>query len=193
MKLITGIRAAAACLLLLACLTMLVACDNGGNNSTPTAEPTATPAPTAAPTPAPVVTPAPLPTGTPEPAYETEGTFRSDTGAWLNLVVRWKLQKDGEKTVIHLNAYAESYSLMCSGADDVEFIIGGTSVKDSSGVINIADNSLNETLIGTADIEVERGKTADVFVTWKYNGTYGSPNGVKSLDTIEANAEIYIP
>lgn len=41
MKLITGIRAAAACLLLLACLTMLVACDNGGNNSTPTAEPTA--------------------------------------------------------------------------------------------------------------------------------------------------------
>lgn len=44
MKLITGIRAAAACLLLLACLTMLVACDNGGNNSTPTAEPTAIPA-----------------------------------------------------------------------------------------------------------------------------------------------------
>ena len=44
MKLITGIRAAAACLLLLACLTMLVACDNGGNNSTPTAEPTTIPA-----------------------------------------------------------------------------------------------------------------------------------------------------
>ena len=44
MKLITGIRAATACLLLLACLTMLVACDNGGNNSTPTAEPTAIPA-----------------------------------------------------------------------------------------------------------------------------------------------------
>ena len=44
MKLITGIRAAAACLLLLACLTMLVACDNGGNNSTLTAEPTAIPA-----------------------------------------------------------------------------------------------------------------------------------------------------
>ena len=159
----------------------------------PTATPEPTQVPTAIPTAAPVITPAPITPATPEPVYETEGIFRSDTGAWLNMVVKWKLVRDGEKTTVHMDAYAESYSLICTGVNDVEFIIGSKSVKASSGVINVDYNMLTETKIGSADIEVEPGQKVDVFVTWTYKGTYGSSSGVKAIDTIQADTEIYIP
>ena len=159
----------------------------------PTPEPTAVPLPTSVPATAAVITPPPLPTPTPEPAYETSGSFRSDTGAWLNIVVKWRIEEDGEEKNIVLDAYAESYSLIANGGTNLDFIVSSEVVHESSKAINVeSDHALVETQLGSATLPVESGKTAHVFVTWVFNGTYGSKNGKVELGSITADADIYI-
>lgn len=160
----------------------------------PTAEPTATPAPTGTPVSTPVITPPPVATPTPEPAYSSEGSFRSDTGAWLNIIVKWSIDEDEEGKTITLDAYAESYSLVANGGTDLEFIVNSEVAHEASKAVNVdSDHGFVETKLGSATLPVESGKTAHVFVTWVFNGTYGSKNGRVEIGSITADADIYIP
>ena len=73
----------------------------------PTAVPTATPVPTVAPTETPVPTMAP----TAVPNYAKSGEIRSDSGTYLNLLVKWNLT-DGETPTLKLDVYVTSYALV---------------------------------------------------------------------------------
>ena len=170
---------------------------------TATPEPTATPSPeptaepTAEPTPAPtaeaVTTAAPESTAASAPATQTasSGSFRSDTENWLNLVVRWSLIPDGEKTKLRLEAYAESYSLETyKRVDDVAFTVNGTTKYDSSGPLNVdSPHALVENKLGSAVFDVESGKDVTVNVSWHFNGTYGK----KDIEFIKAEQTISVP
>lgn len=165
---------------------------------TPTATPTAvplTPSPeptaTALPTNTPAPTAIPISTPTPSPAYEMSGTIRSDTGTWLNLVVHWKIVTIDGHRKLELTACAESYSLITyKRLNDVEFIVDGAVVYDSSGPISLDSmNALVETELGSAVMDVTSGRDASVRVKWHFNGEYGN----RQIDTISAEAAIPIP
>ena len=67
----------------------------------PTPEPTATPAPTSAPTAVPTATATASPSPTPYVDYASSGSFRSESGTWLNVVVYWETENvDGAVKLI---------------------------------------------------------------------------------------------
>jgi|GEM_PF-1020112 len=158
----------------------------------PVPEATATPEQTAAPTEAPTETPVVVtPTPEPTPQRETTGSFRSDTGGWLNLIVKWSVIPNGEGTKLRLEAYAESYSIETyKRVDDVEFNVGGTVKYDSSGPLNVdSPSTLVENKLGSAVFDVTGGSSVNVKVTWHFRGTYGN----KDVDTVEAQQIVSIP
>ncbi len=175
--------------------------------STPTPEPTATPEPTEEPTPAPTAAPEPTaepeptaspapssePTASPTPAprAETSGSFRSNTGAWIDLVVNWRIVTSGNETTLKLYASVESYSLYTAKRqNDVMFSVDGKTAFDSSGPIEIDSNTEKvETELGFAAFPVTPGTQADVQVTWYFKGEYGN----KEIESITAEAVIPIP
>ena len=169
----------------------------------PTAAPTATPVPTATPSPTPMPTMPPTPSPTPSPSptavptptpvitRESSGSFRSDTGGWLNIIVKYNVERNGNEAKLKLDAYVESYSLeTAKRMDDVVFTVGGVTVKESSGPINISDNSQKtETLLGSAEFDVTPGSDVRADVWWYFLGTYGG----ESLDIVKATEVIPIP
>ena len=162
--------------------------------ATPSPEPT--PAPTeaslptsagASPTAEPVITPSP----TPGLKTETSGSFRSDTGGWLNLIVRWNILPDGERTKLRLEAYAESYTIETfKRVDDVAFSVNGTVKYDSSGPLNVDSPAiLVENKLGSAVFDVEKGSDASVKVVWNFKGSYGK----REVEDVIAEQVIRIP
>lgn len=155
-----------------------------------TPEPTATaaPSPTATATPAPTAEPTATPTPTPARMVDTSGTFRTDTGNWLNLVVKWELTGSGDDLSLQLDAYAESYSLTTNKrVDDVMFTVNGSSTYVSSGPIEVdSPAALVETLLGSATMDAGSGQEARVSVTWNFSGSYGG----EDVGSLTASATI---
>ena len=149
----------------------------------PTAKPTATPVPTSAPTPTPVPTAAP----TAVPSYSGSGSFYSDTGANLNICVRWYLSGESTPT-LKLDVYAVSYALTTGDrVGDVQFNVNGAVSYASSSAIHLENVGLTETYLGSTTVNVSTG-SIPVSVTWYFNGTYSG----KSLDAITASSTLYI-
>ena len=171
--------------------------------ATPTPVPTATPTPTPAPTatPAPTTTPEPTatPTSTPEPTAtpvptarpSTSGQFVSDSGAKINIVVKWTGYDDADgNTKLQLDVYIQSYSLYTSDRrDDVVMNIDGEIHYGSSKAIQLDTNTLTETLIASTVADVAPGRDIPVEVTWYFNGSYSN----QSISTITASSTIQLP
>lgn len=166
---------------------------------TATPEPTATPVPTAAPTAVPTATPVPTaaPTETPvptmqptaAPGYEQTGSFRSNTGANINLVVKWSVTGSGNALTLKLDAYVESYALVTGDrSSDVVFNVGGNVSYASSKAIRLENVGLTESYLGSTSVEISSGTDVPVNVTWYFNGTYSN----QSISTIVAEDTIHI-
>lgn len=162
----------------------------------PTAQPTATPTPRPAPTSVPTNSPTPVPTATPLPTptpyvdHASSGSFRSDTGNLINIVVNWETRTADDGVELLLNAYVESYSLFSTGVDDVVFNVDGARYICSSGAINVTDNhNFTQTPLGSATVEVASGKDVVLLVNWYYRGDYGN----EYFDSISATQTIHIP
>lgn len=151
----------------------------------PTAAPTSTPVPTAAPTETPVPTMEP----TAVPVYNQTGSFRSNTGANINLVVKWSLSGSGSAPTLKLDAYVESYALVTGDrSGDVVFNVGGGVSYASSKAIHLENVGLTESYLGSTSVEVSSGTDVPVNVTWYFNGTYSN----QSITTIVAEDTIHI-
>ncbi|MBR6208999.1 MAG: hypothetical protein IKQ69_08360 [Oscillospiraceae bacterium] len=167
--------------------------------ATPTATPTATPLPTMPPTPSPTPSPlpTPVPTATPVPTptpyieMESSGSFRTDTGTYLNLVVDYSVKREGEKATLTLYAYTESYSLFTEARhDDLRFVIDGVTTYATAGAITVeADEGLTKTLIGKVEADVAPESSVRVDVTWEFLGVIGG----KSIDRLTASTTLDIP
>lgn len=163
---------------------------------TATPEPTGTPVPTAVPTAAP--TAAPVPTETPVPTVQPtavpvqdqSGEFRSDTGTYINIVVKWTVTGSGGTKTLKLDTYVESYALVTGDrTSDVVFNVGGNVSYASSKAIRLDNVPLTQTFLGSTSVDVTSGTDVPVNVTWHFNGTYSNQNiaTIVAEDTLHIN------
>ena len=148
----------------------------------PTAVPTATPVPTVAPTETPVPTMAP----TAVPNFAKSGEIRSDSGTYLNLLVKWNLT-DGETPTLKLDVYVTSYALVTGeSSSSVVVNVGGNISYVPTKSLNLTNTSLEETYLGSSSVEVTPGTDVPVNVTWNFNGTYSGKDvaAITAADTI---------
>ena len=163
---------------------------------TATPEPTGTPVPTAVPTAAPTATPVPTETPVPTvqptaaPVQEQSGEFRSDTGTYINIVVKWTVTGSGGTKTLKLDTYVESYALVTGDrTSDVVFNVGGNVSYASSKAIRLDNVPLTQTFLGSTSVDVTSGTDVPVNVTWHFNGTYSNQNiaTIVAEDTIHIN------
>lgn len=163
---------------------------------TATPEPTGTPVPTAVPTAAPTATPVPTETPVPTvqptaaPVQEQSGEFRSDTGTYINIVVKWTVTGSGGTKTLKLDTYVESYALVTGDrTSDVVFNVGGNVSYASSKAIRLDNVPLTQTFLGSTSVDVTSGTDVPVNVTWHFNGTYSNQNiaTIVAEDTLHIN------
>lgn len=163
---------------------------------TATPEPTGTPAPTAVPTAVPTATPVPTETPVPTvqptaaPVQEQSGEFRSDTGTYINIVVKWTVTGSGDTKTLKLDTYVESYALVTGDrTSDVVFTVGGNVSYASSKAIRLDNVPLTQTFLGSTSVDVTSGTDVPVNVTWHFNGTYSNQNiaTIVAEDTLHIN------
>ncbi len=163
---------------------------------TATPEPTGTPVPTAiptaVPTAAPVPTETPVPTVQPTaaPVQDQSGEFRSDTGTYINIVVKWTVTGSGGTKTLKLDTYVESYALVTGDrTSDVVFNVGGNVSYASSKAIRLDNVPLTQTFLGSTSVDVTSGTDVPVNVTWHFNGTYSNQNiaTIVAEDTLHIN------
>lgn len=156
---------------------------------TPEPVPTAPPATAAPVTPEPTATPIPAPTAapaTPTP-MPSDGSFSSDTGTNLNLLVSWRAEDLGNgNSRVYVEGKVRSYSLNVVGTS-VSISFGGRSTTASGTPIVLADDApLTETTLFSTSLDVPSGTVGTMSVDWAYKGTY---SGV-SLPTITATGQV---
>ena len=163
---------------------------------TATPEPTGTPVPTAAPTAVPTATPVPTETPVPTvqptaaPVQDQSGEFRSDTGTYINIVVKWTVTGSGGTKTLKLDTYVESYALVTGDrTSDVVFNVGGNVSYASSKAIRLDNVPLTQTFLGSTSVDVTSGTDVPVNVTWHFNGTYSNQNiaTIVAEDTLHIN------
>ena len=163
---------------------------------TATPEPTGTPVPTAVPTAAPTATPVPTETPVPTvqptaaPVQDQSGEFRSDTGTYINIIVKWTVTGSGGTKTLKLDTYVESYALVTGDrTSDVVFTVGGNVSYASSKAIRLDNVPLTQTFLGSTSVDVTSGTDVPVNVTWHFNGTYSNQNiaTIVAEDTLHIN------
>lgn len=163
---------------------------------TATPEPTGTPVPTAVPTavstatPVPTETPVPTVQPTAAPVQNQSGEFRSDTGTYINIVVKWTVTGSGGTKTLKLDTYVESYALVTGDrTSDVVFTVGGNVSYASSKAIRLDNVPLTQTFLGSTSVDVTSGTDVPVNVTWHFNGTYSNQNiaTIVAEDTLHIN------
>ena len=163
---------------------------------TATPEPTGTPVPTAIPTAVPTATPVPTETPVPTvqptaaPVQDQSGEFRSDTGTYINIVVKWTVTGSGSTKTLKLDTYVESYALVTGDrTSDVVFTVGGNVSYASSKAIRLDNVPLTQTFLGSTSVDVTSGTDVPVNVTWHFNGTYSNQNiaTIVAEDTLHIN------
>ena len=171
---------------------------NPGTTATATPEPTATTPPTATPEPTGTPVPTAVPTETPVPTVQPtavpvqdqSGEFRSDTGTYINIVVKWTVTGSGGTKTLKLDTYVESYALVTGDrTSDVVFTVGGNVSYASSKAIRLDNVPLTQTFLGSTSVDVTSGTDVPVNVTWHFNGTYSNQNiaTIVAEDTLHIN------
>ena len=162
-----------------------------------TVAPSPSPSPTWEPTPVPTAIPSATATAAPTPTphidHSASGSFRSDTGAWIDVVAKWETVEEEGKVRLKIDAYIESYSLYYTSynPENLVFTVEGSSYRASHDPIAVGDNGgKTETLLGTQIVDIPTGCDLNVDVTWFCTGlTYGN----KKMDSITAKDMIHIP
>lgn len=171
--------------------------------SEPTAAPTteATTAPTTEPTTAPTTEPTTAPTTEPETEPATEptaatvapgsvvgsGSFTSDTGTALKLIVDWEATaKEDGAVEIKLTGTVESYSLQVLPQPVTVKYAGYTATAMGKTIQIEKDGTVTTSDLFTATLEVPAGTSGTMEVVWNYSGVY---SGVE-LPTITASGEV---
>jgi len=153
----------------------------------PTAEETETPQPTEKPaeterpfeTREPIVTEAPIP-------MDKSGSFRSDTGTYLNLLVDWGAYGDGDTVTLTVGYSVQSYSFYTSALyQSLELRVNGEAYYANSPQVSYDGADQKITPLTTFTVSVPRGVTS-VEAVWHYKGSY---SGVELAD-ISAAATI---
>ena len=136
----------------------------------------------------PLTTEEPEPTPEPILAVNTSGSFTSDTGTYLNLLVEWSAAGEGETVPLHVRFSAQSYSLYTVAAyGNLQLTVNGKNYYGDCPAINVSDKELTVTPLTEFTVEVPRGNLT-ISAVWHYKGSYSG----KDLPTISASGEAFI-
>lgn len=141
---------------------------------TPEPTPTATPQPTPQPTPKPTPTPAPTPTPTPTPASDLgTGSFSSNTGVGLDLVVDWSAGAGAEgASNVTFSVSLNSYSLYTDALPGaLTLTVGSETYNFDTPSVSYDGHTQINTPFATKTVSVPAG-TVSVSAQWYYRGTY---------------------
>lgn len=149
---------------------------------TPEAVPTQTPLAPATPPPS-VNTPEPTATPTPTETPDNrtvlgQGSFSSDTGTALNLVVSWTARNNGDTAELQIDMSLSSYSLFTDALPgSISLTVNGESYTLDSPAIAYDGGDLISTPLAskTVSIPLDSEGKADpgITVLWNYRGSYG--------------------
>ncbi len=159
--------------------------------STGTPAPPETPSPTPSPTaePSSEPTPEPTPAPTPEPVLDADGSFGSDTGSGLEIVVDWTVEgaAQGDSTLT-IKLSAESYSLFCREIwHGASLTIAGNTYTFDTDAIEYEGPGFGSNELGTLSVTLPAGTLpGTATVVWRFQGSYGG----ETLDEISAVGEI---
>ena len=130
-----------------------------------------------------------IPTGT----SLGNGTFRSDSGASINIHADWSALVRNPNTVdITVTAYVDSYSLFTTASPEaLNISVDGQYISLASPAIEIPTTTTPVTTLinnHTFTVSLTGGETRSIpiEVVWNYRGTYGSVY----LDTIECGGSV---
>jgi hypothetical protein len=101
------------------------------------------------------------------------GSFSSNTGTQLNLMVTWSVLADayGQKT-LYVDVCSTSYSLYCTGsACGVELVVNGMSYVSSTPAIEYGGNSPVTNQLASFSIPNVSGPVS-ITAIWHFNGSY---------------------
>lgn len=153
-----------------------------GPEETPEPTPTATPQPTPRPTPTPTPTPSPTPTPTPAPANDLgTGSFSSNTGVGLDLVVDWSAGAGGEGAAsVTFSVSLKSYSLYTSSLPGaLTLTVGSETYTFDTPSVSYDGHTQITTPFATKTVNIPAGSVS-VSAQWYYRGTY-SGNYIESI------------
>ena len=114
----------------------------------------------------------------------SSGSFASQTGTSLNLLVSWNVMVDGlgQKT-LNVTVATTSYSLYTGAlANGVELTVNGMTYLATPNAINYGGNSLATNVLAGFSIPNAAGP-ASITAVWHFNGSY---SGV-AMNTITAS------
>lgn len=156
--------------------------------ATPTPTPEATPTPTPEPTPTPSPTPSPEPSAEPTPEPARSGSFRSDTGTGLEIVVDWSLSGSGAETRLSLTLSAESYSLQTREIwKGAALTLGGEAFEFDTEAVDFAGPGQGTSVLGTLEAVIDGSiLPAQAELSWHFQGSYGG----EELEEITASGVI---
>ena len=156
--------------------------------ATPTPTPEATPTPTPEPTPTPSPTPSPEPSAEPTPEPARSGSFRSDTGTGLEIVVDWSLSGSGAETRLSLTLSAESYSLQTREIwKGAALTLGGEAFEFDTEAVDFAGPGQGTSVLGTLEAVIDGSiLPAQAELSWHFQGSYGG----EELEYITASGTI---
>ena len=155
--------------------------DDGADK--PSEAPTETAEPTPSPTPSPTPTPEPTPN-----LSATSGSFESDTGTGLNIVVDWTLTPGASGATLAFTVSTESYSLYNNGAwHALSVQVGGSTYEFDTEAISCDGPGLETNELSTGTIQLSSSDIpAAVTVNWHFQGSYGGTE----LETISASGTV---
>ena len=118
-----------------------------------------------------------------------EGSFGSNTGTHLNILVNWFVVSDpaGRKT-LEADVYSHSYSLSSIAMETgVELTVNGVIHRSASNAVSYNEREMASNLLASFSIPDLSG-AVNLSAVWHFNGTYsGTP-----LTDIRAEAAITI-
>ena len=159
-----------------------------------TPEPTSTPTPESTPTPTPAPAPTPTPVPTPSGASLGSGSFSSETGTGLELIVSWEARDAGNGTAeLSMTISARSYSLHTSALPgSITLTVDGVSYNLGSAAVDYDGADLTTSRLAGKTVSVTLGPDGranpGITADWNYRGSYGGTE----LDTITAYGSAYI-
>ena len=118
-----------------------------------------------------------------------QGSFVSNTGTYLNILVNWASVVDaaGRKT-LEVTVYSQSYSLSSIAMETgVELTVNGAIYHGASNAVSYSGRAMANHLLASFSIRDLPG-VVNLSAVWHFNGTYSG----KALGDIRAEATITI-
>lgn len=104
---------------------------------------------------------------------ETSGTFKSDSGTKLDIIVNWSVSENAGSKLLHVDVSTTSYSLnYTSMSNAVELEINGEKYAADSNTISYNSKTTMATLPLASFDRPVYGSSAYLVVTWNFNGEY---------------------